>query len=93
MAGLIKKSTPTETVGTIKQFAGTSAPSGWAMCDGTAVNRSTFAKFVRDHRHDIRRRRRFNNIQSSGLPWCSTSRGRNVSWRKFYHKGFIIWLN
>lgn len=43
MAGLIKKSTPTETVGTIKQFAGTSAPSGWAMCDGTAVSRSTFA--------------------------------------------------
>jgi microcystin-dependent protein len=29
--------------GSITQFAGSSAPSGWLTCDGTAVSRTTFA--------------------------------------------------
>ena len=43
MAGLINRETPTEAAGTIKTFGGASAPSGWSLCDGTAVSRTTFA--------------------------------------------------
>lgn len=30
-------------VGEIKMYGGSSAPSGWALCDGTAVSRTTYA--------------------------------------------------
>lgn len=30
-------------VGTIHAFAGSSAPSGWLVCDGSAISRSTYA--------------------------------------------------
>jgi microcystin-dependent protein len=29
--------------GTVSQFAGAAAPTGWLICDGTAINRSTYA--------------------------------------------------
>jgi microcystin-dependent protein len=29
--------------GTLTAFAGTAAPSGWLLCDGSAINRSTYA--------------------------------------------------
>ena len=29
--------------GTISQFAGTAAPSGWLLCNGAAVSRTTYA--------------------------------------------------
>lgn len=29
--------------GTITQYAGSAAPSGWLLCDGTAINRTTYA--------------------------------------------------
>jgi microcystin-dependent protein len=31
-------------VGTVSPFAGSSAPSGWLLCDGSAVSRTTYAK-------------------------------------------------
>ncbi len=31
------------TVGTISAYGGTSAPTGWLLCDGTAVSQSTYA--------------------------------------------------
>ncbi len=34
---------PTEATGTIKMFGGTSAPTGFALCDGSAISRTTFA--------------------------------------------------
>lgn len=34
---------PGVPAGTILQFAGASAPNGWLLCDGLAVNRTTFA--------------------------------------------------
>ncbi len=30
-------------VGAVNQFAGSSAPAGWLLCDGTAVSRTTYA--------------------------------------------------
>lgn len=30
--------------GTVHSFAGSSAPTGWLLCDGTAVSRTTYAK-------------------------------------------------
>ena len=30
-------------VGSVKSFAGTSTPSGWLVCDGSAISRSTYA--------------------------------------------------
>lgn len=35
--------TPGIPVGTLAMFAGASAPTGWQMCDGSAISRSTFA--------------------------------------------------
>ncbi len=32
-----------ENVGVIKMYAGSSAPTGWAICDGSAISRSTFS--------------------------------------------------
>lgn len=32
-----------EAVGTVKMYAGSSAPTGWMVCDGTAVSRATYA--------------------------------------------------
>lgn len=32
-----------EPVGSIKMYAGASAPSGWLICDGSAVSRTTYA--------------------------------------------------
>lgn len=32
-----------EAVGVVKQYAGVSAPSGYLLCDGSAVNRTTYA--------------------------------------------------
>jgi len=33
----------TTLVGTIQMYGGSSAPTGWLMCDGTAVSRTTYA--------------------------------------------------
>lgn len=30
-------------VGTVNQYAGSSAPTGWLICDGTAISRTTYA--------------------------------------------------
>lgn len=35
--------TPTADVGDIKPFSGTAVPPGWLLCDGSAVNRTTYA--------------------------------------------------
>ena len=32
-----------EAVGSIKMFAGSSAPTGWLLCDGSAISRATYA--------------------------------------------------
>lgn len=34
--------------GTVVAFAGTTAPAGWLMCDGTAVSRTTYARLYAD---------------------------------------------
>ena len=40
----IKDTINTNTpVGSISLFAGTTAPSGWLICDGSAVSRTTYA--------------------------------------------------
>ena len=41
-SGWVNASPPTPT-GSVIAFAGASAPSGWLLCDGTAVSRSTYA--------------------------------------------------
>ena len=43
MAGLIKAQTIQETIGTIKEFAGSSAPTKWLVCNGTAISRTTYS--------------------------------------------------
>jgi microcystin-dependent protein len=43
MAKFTNIGTVTEEAGTIKEFAGATAPSGWLVCDGSAVSRTTFA--------------------------------------------------
>jgi microcystin-dependent protein len=39
--GFVSRATP---IGAILDFAGPTAPSGWMICDGRAVSRTTFAK-------------------------------------------------
>ena len=43
MSQFVKSTTVTEAVGSIKPFGGATAPSGWLVCDGTAVSRTTYA--------------------------------------------------
>jgi len=43
MAGFVQKTTITEAIGSIKQWGSSTMPSGWLLCDGTAVSRSTYA--------------------------------------------------
>ena len=43
MAGLIKSQTIQEAIGTVKEFAGSSAPTKWLICNGTAISRTIYA--------------------------------------------------
>ena len=43
MAGLLKAQTIQEAIGTIKEFAGSSAPTKWLVCNGTAISRTTYS--------------------------------------------------
>jgi len=42
MSNFIKETSALPT-GSIQMFAGTTAPNGWAICDGTAISRTTYA--------------------------------------------------
>lgn len=33
----------TDLIGTVQPYAGTTAPSGWLLCDGSAISRTTYA--------------------------------------------------
>ena len=43
MSQFVKSTTVTEAVGSIKPFGGATAPSGWLLCDGSAISRTTYA--------------------------------------------------
>ena len=42
--GYAIRSSSYNPVGTIQMYSGTSAPSGWLMCDGAAVSRTTYSR-------------------------------------------------
>lgn len=43
MGGTFVASVPAVPVGVMEAFAGSSAPTGWLLCDGTAVSRTTYS--------------------------------------------------
>ena len=43
MAQFVKSTTVEEAVGSIKPFGGATIPSGWILCDGSAISRTTYA--------------------------------------------------
>jgi microcystin-dependent protein len=43
MGGTFVASVPAVPVGSMQAFAGSSAPTGWLLCDGTAVSRTTYS--------------------------------------------------
>ena len=43
MGGTFVTAVPAVPVGSMQAFAGSSAPTGWLLCDGTAVSRTTYS--------------------------------------------------
>ena len=43
MSQFVKSTTIAEAVGSIKPFGGSTSPSGWLLCDGTAISRTTYS--------------------------------------------------
>ena len=43
MSQFVKSTTVEEAVGSIKPFGGATAPSGWLLCNGSAISRTTYA--------------------------------------------------
>ena len=41
--GNVLLTTPANPIGTINMYASTTVPSGWLLCDGSAVSRTTYS--------------------------------------------------